>query len=458
MATVDAKLAKRLVGELDADLVERDPGEGYGQDGRIGLVRRYLRGDQDLPYMPRGAKAEYKRLAQESVTNWLGLVSDTFVKGLFVDGYRAPKSGDNTDGWAWFVENRLAARQGIVHRGAIEYGAAYGLVLPGKGSTPAMTCMSPTRSMAWYADDDDEFPELGLRVVGETVDGTKLYDLFDKTSAYRFARNEDDEWSLLGNPQAHGLKVTPFVRWRDRLDGEAVGMIRPLIRVQDRLNEVVFSTMIALQYASFRQRWATGLAIPEDEDGKPVEPFQAAVDRLWISDDPEAKFGEFGQTDTNGHRALYTDTVKTLAALAQISPNVLTGDLVNLSGDALAQLEQSTQRKLGELETLFGESWETFFALGAQAAGTKVDTSAQVRWRDTEARSLAQTVDALGKQAQMLQVPVEALWEKIPGVTDTDITYWKELRQEGNFLTQLGAELDKQTSTDTPAPETPAAA
>lgn len=81
-----------------------------------------------------------------------------------------------------------------------------------------------------------------------------------------------------------------MVRFRDRLDGENRGIIAPLLVLQDRINEAVFNLLIALQFASFRQRWATGLAIPTVDDpesslfGQPVEPFQAAVDRLWVTD------------------------------------------------------------------------------------------------------------------------------------------------------------------------------
>ena len=185
-----------------------------------------------------------------------------------------------------------------------------------------------------------------------------------------------------------------------------------------------------------------------------MEPFQAAIDRLWVADSEGARFGDFAQTELTGHMTAYDSTVRTLAAVAQISPNILTGDLVNLSADALAQMEASTQRKISEYETLFGESWEMSFHLAARAAGnpSAADASAQVRWRDTEARSLASTVDALGKIAQMLQVPVEALWEKIPGVTDQDVTHWKELRASEDVLGALVGDFNRQTAETTPAP------
>ncbi|KUM41208.1 phage portal protein [Arthrobacter sp. EPSL27] len=441
---IDASLAGRLNDELTTDL---------GRDGRLGKVRRYLAGDHDMPYMPRGAKAEYRHLAGRAITNWTPLLSDTYAKGLFVDGYRPAKAADNAVPWGYWQENGLDARQSIAHRGALEYGASYTLILPGTVQSrriPLMRPLSPLRSAAWYRDDDDEFPEIGLRRLGTTVDGAQLIELLDRQSVYTFARPKDSDRWILSRVDDHGLGYTPFIRFRDRLDGEAVGIIRPVLNLQDRVNEIVFSLLIALQYAAFRQRWATGLVIPEDDDGNPIEPFQSAVDRLWISDSTEAKFGDFAQTEVSGHLQSYESSVRTLAAVAQVSPNILTGDLVNLSADALAQMEASTQRKMGEYETLFGESWESAFRLAALAAGDSaaaIDTSAQVRWRDTEARSLSQTVDALGKIAQMLQVPVEALWEKIPGVTETDVSYWKSIRDETDLLGGIVAEMQRQTTT-----------
>lgn len=444
---IDAALAGRLDDQLENDL---------RKDGRLGLVKRYLEGDHDMPYMPRGAKKEYEHLAKRSITNWTPLLSDTFAKGLFVDGYRPANSGENVTGWQWWQANRLDARQSITHRGALDYGTSYNLVLPGTLQTrrvPLIKPLSPLRSAAWYQDEDDEFPEVGINRKGTTIDGTRLIELYDKTSVYTFAKPKDsDKWNL-SRVDDHNLGYTPLVRFRDRLDGEARGIILPLKTLQDRVNEVVFSTLIALQYASFRQRWASGLAIPEDEDGNAIEPFQAAIDRLWIADSEGAKFGDFAQTELTGHMSAYDNTVRTLAAVAQISPNILTGDLVNLSADALAQMEASTQRKISEYETLFGESWESTFRLAALAAGDAqgaIDTSSQVRWRDTEARSLAQTVDALGKMAQMLSVPVEALWEKIPGITDTDVAYWKSIKDETDLIGGLVAEMQRQTAAPNP--------
>lgn len=455
-------LSSQAVTALATDLIKQHE-DTLAKDEHHGLVRRYLLGDHDLPYMPKGATSEYRVLAERSIRNWLPLVSETFTKTLFVDGYRASKQSVNAKPWDYWQANGLDARQTVVHRGALEYGASYCLVLPGE-PLPTIRPLSPTRVLAWYEDEDDEWPVLGLIRRGTRLDGAAIYEVLDETTVYTVIKVKDDHSVRFESAADHGLRVTPLVRFRDALGGETRGLIRPLIPLQNGINEASFNLAIANQYASFRQRWATGLAVPVDEEtGQAVEPFSAAVDRLWVTDNPEAHFGDFAQTETSGHLRTYESAVKTLAAIAQTSPHVLTGDLNNLSADALAVVEASTTRKSAEYETLFGESWEQVLRLASLADGNTDDArddSAQVRWRDSQARSLAQTVDALGKMAQMLQVPAQALWERIPGVTDTDIDTWKELASQADGLASLAGILADASASPietAPAPVTVAA-
>lgn len=435
---VSPNIVEALDKQLAADL---------GRDGRLGLPHRYLTGDHDLPYMPKKARREFKLLAQTSISNWTPLISDTFAKSLFVDGYRSSNGADNAAPWAYWQANGLDARQTIAHRGALDYGTSYVLVLPGTDS-PLIRPLDPLRSLALYSDEDDEYPEVAFRRIGTTSDKTILVEAYDADAVYYYAKADGaTDWALTG-VEEHGLGVVPFVRFRERLTGESTGIIRPIIPLQNRVNLAAFATQIAIQYASFRQRWATGLAIPEDENGNPIEPLEAAVDRLWVTPDHEARFGDFAQTELSGHHTAYDSAVRTLAAVSQISPNILTGDLVNLSAEALAQLQDTTQRKLTEYEMLFGEAWEQTLRLAARAAGDDLgasDLAAEIRWRDTETRALKDTVDSLGTLAEKLQVPVEALWEKIPGTTAQEVERWRALTPE-DPLAALATEINRQTA------------
>jgi len=440
------KVAERMISALNRDL---EP------DGRLGLVRDYLRGDHRQPYAPKGARREFRETGQNAVTNWLPLVSDTYADSLHVAGYRAKTATDNVDVWEFWQANGLDARQTIATRGALEYGAAYVRVLRSVGKSPSITPLRALRSYALFEDVDDEYPAFFLYRRGHTALGDEeIYELLDDTNLYEIRVSKDGGSQLrIASTSAHGMPVCPIVRFRDRLDGEAVGIIRPLIRLQDRINEVVFNLLMALQYASLRQRWATGLALPEKDildpetgeviGSEPIEPFEAAVNRLWISDSPDTKFGDFAQTEVSGHLQTYDSSVRTFAAHAQISPNILTGDLINLSADALAQMEKTTQRRLGGYEMLFGEAWEQVFQLASIAAGLPIVEGAEVRWRDTEARSFESTVKGLSTLATDLKAPVTELWERVPGVTPAELARWKAAAEKPDAAALLTEALTR---------------
>jgi hypothetical protein len=445
-----ADMAAEMIGELNAS---------NAKDGHHGLIRRYLEGDQDLPYCPEGATDEFYALAKKSITNWLPLIVSTFVKALWVDGYRPGDAVENVEAWEWWQLNGLDAWQSVATRGALEYGAAYVRVLPGdKG--PQIKPLRADRTLGFYEDDDAEWPVRGIEHAGTTLDDEQIYRVYDDTTVYtvietkKKTRNGTKTELVVRNREAHGLGVCPLVRFRPRLGGDSPGIVRPLLTLQDRINNAVFLLLIALQYASFRQRWATGLAIPndtremievdnpdydpnqpEDEDtnppkvlipnpdfGKPIESFEAAIERLWTSNSTETKFGEFSQTDTNKHLEAYNSAVRTLLALAEVPPMVLMGEIQNVSADALASLYDATTRLLDMYKKIFGESWEQVFRLATRAAGKgEGDVKAQVFWKSTETRSLAATVDAITKMVQMANMPDEAAWEMFPGLTDQDI-------------------------------------
>jgi hypothetical protein len=106
----------------------------------------------------------------------------------------------------------------------------------------------------------------------------------------------------------------------------------------------------------------------------------------------------------------------------------------------LASLQNSEDAEGDEMATSLGESWESWFRLASHldgnAAGAE-DFGSEVRWADKTARSFAQTVDGLGKLAQMLEFPVELLWEKVPGVSDTDIQRGAQMRRRDQAQARL---------------------
>lgn len=388
-------------------------------------IRNYWRGKQPLPIMvPRtGVPTEVRRMAEMSRINVVALPIDVVGQALYVDGYRQERSEKNEAVWDVWQANKMDARQIGVHRASLAYGASYVTVLPGDPA-PVVRGRSP-RTLTVAYGEDDVWPVYALeRQKG--LRGVVTWRLFDEESVYTFRDDPKErkpgavwagEWQ---KTEEHGLGVCPVVRFRNTGDlddeDEVMGEIAALIPLQDQMDFTTFDLLVAQHYQAFRQRYVMGWTSPSESDKA-----KASASRLWTFDDPDTKVGEFGQTDLKGYIESRESTLTHLAVISQTPPHYLLGKLVNLSAEALAAAEAGQQRKVAQRETTFGESWEMVFGLAAAAMDEKVTDGAQVRWRDTEARSLASTVDALGKMAQMLNVPPQMLWEQIPGWTQQDV-------------------------------------
>jgi len=412
---------------------------------RLAKVDAYVDGSYPLShYIPSspsvGAAArEYAALVERSKVPVLSLVVDAIVQNLFVDGYRRRGAKDNAAGWESWQRNGMDARQSRIHRGVVGHGGA-NLVIRAGALGPVWRTVSARRMTTIWEDRElDEFPAYALeqRIVSTAKGRVRRLFLLDNECEYPLTTPVldgavmDTGELVAGEPVPHGAPHCPVVGFFGLAGGDDayLGEVWPLIPLQDQVDAYTYMIEMASQFAVHRQRWATGMAIPEDDAGNPVEPFRAAIDRLWISEDSETTFGEFAQTDVKPWLEAREATLRHISVKSQTPPGSLLAQSINFpSAEALAASEMQHQRHVSDYRTQLGESWERAFRLDAwyrdDTAGWE-DTAAQVAWRDTGAQSLAAAVDAWGKAVSLLKVPYEATWEKIPGMTDTDLERWR---------------------------------
>lgn len=442
------------------------------EQSRLRRISDYMRGKHDPPYTPRGVNSEYRWIVNHSRRNFLPLVVSVISQNLHVDGYRP--SGMTTvetvsvdpsitePAWEAFETNRMISRQHGVHRSVIKHGAAYVIVLPGELSTdeeiqgtsvPVIRPVSPRRLTALYADEiDDEWPQIALevKILNSADDPSKkqlLVSLYDENSRYTLMSKpgiiipdsfndltiaDVDEPNLSGQDpvSTHGLGVCPVVRflYEIDLDGEAdcSGEVEPIIPLQDQINFTTFNEMMTEQFQAFKQRWVTGMA-PVDEQNREKTPFRPGVDRIFSAEDPETKFGEFSAAALEPYSGSREDGIRHMSTISQVPPYHLLGQIANLSAEALAAARDGLDRKIEELQSNLTDPWRNVFRLTALAASDKEgwnDINAKVVWRDTSAKAFAATMDGLGKAATMLGIPVEELWNRIPGATADDVNTW----------------------------------
>lgn len=434
--------AKRLSRAHDivlSDSIDAESGETvYG----LRSIQRNYKGKFELPWMPRKVAAEYAVLVRRARSNWLKLVVQVQAQRLKVDGFRssADSEADEAAYFRWQA-NGMDAAQNKVYRGSLALGAAYVSVWPDAGA-PAPRIAGDS-ALVMYGEPDDSDPRrLGLALKRWSTAKGQVAALYDDEVAWMLRRDRTAGWVIV-DEKGHGLGRTPVVWFPNDadLEGGCGSEIEQLIPIQYRINETLLDRLMAQKFSAFRQKWVTGLAIPEDENGNQLEPFQAGIDRLLMGEEPDIKFGEFSATDLKPYIEAVSDDVRQMAAIAQVPPQSLLGDLANLSSDALVAAESGLKFRIGDKQADFGEAWEDVMRLAAKADGDETganDVQSQVIWRDTEAQSKTAMQDGLQKMSTW-NVPMEFLLEEY-GLTPPTIKRVMDMaRKEALLKAQVQA-------------------
>lgn len=398
------------------------------EKARLDKIRRYLRDDPQRPLegLPSTVPPDVRKLARLARVNVLKFAVNSRVQAMYVDGYRTGDSQDDSPAWKAWQANGWDARQIGVHRAALSYGAGYATVTPGD-PYPVIRAVSPREMTAVYGDDD-MWPSYAVE---QRRNGWRLYD---RTHVYTFGAGDEPDY--LGDSE-HGAKymgeqVCPVVRYRDTidLDEEAVGVVEPLLVMQDQINITTFGLLVAQHFGAFKFRYILGWTANTEE-----ERIKASASNFFtLDEDPNSvQIGQLDETDLKGYIDARDDLLEILAAIAQLPAHELTGKLVNLSAEALAAAEAGKRRAITEHKTVMGESHEQMLGLVGEYGDVEADPSAYVRWQDTEARALSQLVDALGKAVQMLGIPAEMLWDRVAdalGASQQEVEAWKKYAAE----------------------------
>ena len=421
------------------------------------LYDDYYNGDHPLPQEPRRLTAAYAEMLKMSVSNWTKLVVDVVSERLEVQSVISAKNpARDPDAWKWWQDNNLDLHSNNVVVGALKHGISYcavGKPLEGQES-PRIIGQPATQVHVRY--DPDTGKALAAIKVWQGRDGKTYVTLYDDEAAYRFRSPgktmtsetwnpvvepvdtqalepntdaEDGQWMI-----ANELQQVPFVAFRCQPDllGGFMSELAPVLSIQDRINKTTFHRLLAQEFTAFPQRWVTGIDIPTDPvTGAPIEPFQAAVDRLWVATDEATRFGQFPAGSSADYIASITSDVQALATQSRTPPHYLTGGMGQFpSGESVRATEYGLHQKVRDRKVSFGEAWGDTLRLAAKAVGSPLaeDNTMTVRWEDVEARTEGEIVDALLKMST-LGVPLKALWARW-GATPDEITEWEKLAAE----------------------------
>lgn len=428
------------------------------------MLDLWSRGEHESPLAPRSASRELRELRDVSVTPWGRLIIGAVTQALSVTGQRnasASDSGTATFKEAWNFSS-MASGQGAIYRAALGQNQSYALALPGRRPytnlpTAQIRGVPATKMAAFYdSEGEDRFARFAMWGELQEPSGDDPYvamRLYDDEAVYYLACNTDGSDMRYVSQEPHGVGVTPVHRFSPHLDleGQSMGEIEPFIPMLKRLDQDVFDRLVVQRFNSWRVRYISGMAKPETDAEKRAAAINLKTTDILVSDDPSTKFGTLDPTDIKPYIESHDADVKDLAAVSQTPPHHLLGQMANLSAEALAAAEASLMRKVEEYKLSFGDSWDQVLrscafilgqSYGEEYVNEALDYETEIRWKDSESRSLSQAADALGKIADQLNVPVEMLWEQLPFWKREDTERAKSLLREQGVDTMLMQFLD----------------
>lgn len=400
---------------------------------RAGLqtMERYYSGDHPLPFLTDAHKGkmrdEFKQLLEESQSNFMRLVVDAVEERMEVDGFTT--GADEGDGKpvdekaeAVWEANDLGSLSQVAFLEALVKGVSY-LSVWEDANGPTIRIEDPLETIVAYAPGSAmQKRAAAAKFWLDDLTGDARANIYLPDSIVRFrgagsllspsttqtAANALDweavnaRWEMLtvDGEVANPLGVVPIVplRNRPRLLKEGESELADVWKVQQQINGFLFLLALAGYFGAHKQRWAVGLTLHEDSNGKPVEPFDVAIDRLIYSEDPNARFGEFRETNLEGYIKAIEQKVLHIAVTTRTPRHYLNESGQSPSGDAIRSAESGLVKKVLRKQRTFGQGLEEAVRLARILGGEADAPRSQVVWASPQTDEESALTDAVLKQ------------------------------------------------------------
>jgi hypothetical protein len=432
--------------KLSAQLAERRK--------KMDVMGRYYSGDHPLPFLTKAheskIRSEFRMLLEDSRANFMGLVVDAVAERLKVEGFRLSAETDaQADKATWDIwqANQMDAESQSAFTESVINGVSYLSVWSaGKGEKyPRIAVEDPTQTIVGYVPGSNfRLRAAALKMWIDDWTGMQRANVYLPDGIYKFERKEQAEnanpagvtadqapWAALNDQfVANDLDVVPIIplRNRPRLLFEGESELESVYRIQNSINGFLFLLAIAGYFGAHRQRWVSGIALMEDQNGRPMEPFDSAVDKLWTTENPDARFGDFDQTQLEPYIKAIEQKVLHLATISRTPRHYLFQEGQSPSGDAIKSAESGLVKKVEKKMGPFGEGLEEALRLARRFAGepdTPVDS--EIVWADAQTESEGVRTDSIIKQYGEGLIPAEAALEEL-GYTPTQIARFMSMR------------------------------
>ncbi len=448
-------------------------------------LRKYDDGDHDLAFATESFRSSFGLLFREFAENMCPAVVDSLNDRLELIGFQSSEAKtvtedipsdvpgiparkkvtiDDPDGVAakeiW-DRNNLDAVATSVHRDSILMGDSYVIVWPTDGRAEIFpqlpeqcaTQMDANRkgvvsrgAKTWFDDDMDRWrmnvylPTMIEKWIA-TGKGPNTYP----SSAEGWRAHE-----AVGNPWG----IVPLFPFHNKnIHGYGLSELKDVIPLQDALNKSVMDMLIAMEFASFKQRYIIGMDVEIDEvTGEPKDQTTRnyGVDRLMAIPDTEAKVGQFDATDLTQFLKVqdkFWMSVSRVSGMPLHYVFITTGDFP--SGEAMKAAEARFTKKIRDQQTLKGEDWERVLLFAMLVEDTlPEDLRLDAQWVAAAPRSESELADTAVKKKAIGVSRSQLLAEM--GYDDEQIIRMLE-ESDADAASKAQAELNKSVTGGRPS-------
>lgn len=426
--------------------------------------QRFYAGDHPLPFLSTTHRSkihsEFRRMLEESRLNLCETVVDAKLERLRVDGIRLSSQSEpvaDEESWRIWQANQMDMHFPMAMQEALVKRRCY-LSVWNTGEFPSIAVEDPTQTVVAHRTQDNghRVRAAGLKMWSDEWTGQEQATLYMPDAVYKLTRKRrrgpwekrsDDGW-IVDNPVGEVPLVPVLNNPGLDLEGRSE-LASDATALQNQLNSLLFLLMLAGYFGAHRQRWATGVKIARDDEGKPIEPFDAAIDKLWTADSApgasEVKFGEFEQTDLDGYIESIEQKVNHFAEQHGLPRHYRIQQGQSPSGDAIRSAESRLIRIVQSKQAPFGEAAEEAIRLARRFAGAaEMPADAEIVWQDPATPTVAELTDAVIKQFQAGLIPWEAALEKL-NYTGAQIARYRRMRDEDVFAQAVVEEPEAPT-------------
>lgn len=417
----------------------------------LGTLDNYWAGTQPAAFLsPEASRALGNRMRTLAV-NFPRLAVDALEERLQVTGFQFDGADrPDRDLWKIWTRNRMIDASAQAHTDALVYGRSFVMVWSRPDGSPSITIESPKNMAVVHnpitREVDAAFKRWSINGTGYGV--LYLPDMIVKMTSTATVSDEvfpTTGWKsteTIPNP----LGVVPVVPILNRgrlaeLDG--VSEMGDLLDLSDALNKLISDMMVTSEFFARPRRWVTGLEIVEDEDGNAINPFSDEAGKLWQSEDPDTKFGQFEPARLDGYADAAALITQQIGALSTLPPHYLglNGDQPP-SADSIRSAEASLVSRVYTIQRTFGTAWSDVARLVVGVRDQVDPTSIDIEtiWASPETRTPAQSADAAQK-LKSIGLPLPIILSDVLGMTPEQVERVREASR-AEALDSAGVDLE----------------